>query len=86
MQQPETGQGQQQQAQPKVEVCYCPICGGVHEVPYEGMPWGRMRMRHMMRYGMWPMRMGFMGGMGMGLMPIAVGFIAGFLVGSSRQR
>ena len=48
------------------EVCCCPVCGGVHWAP-----WGPMKMKHMMRRGMWPMGgmgMGPMAGMGMGPM------------------
>ena len=83
MQQPETMRPPQEQPQGTPTMCYCPVCGEEHPMAYRA-GWGPWGMRRMWHAGMWPMRMGFMGGMG--LVSIAVGFIAGYLVGSNRER
>ncbi len=79
MQEPEA-KPEEQRPEPGT-VCYCPVCGGMHE-----MPWRPMGMRHMRRMGMWPMGMMPMGMWFMGAMPALMGFVVGFLVGSARSR
>ncbi len=59
--------------------CYCPVCGQKHWMPY-----GRMKMKHMMHMGPW--RMMPMGLASMGLTLALLGFFAGVVVGGSCRR
>ncbi len=84
-------------AAPEAAMCCCPVCGGVHM-----MPWGRMKMmKHMMAggpggwgmmpggpwgWGMMRMRPWGMMGMGMGIVPALLGFVAGFMVCRGKER
>ncbi len=69
----------QEQAPEGARECYCPVCGQRHWMPY-----GRMRMKHMM--GMRPWGMMPMGLASMGLALALLGFFAGVVVGGSCRR
>jgi len=78
MQQPEA---REEEKRPEGAVmCFCPACGHEH-----WMPMHPMRMKRMMRMGMWPMGTMPMGMWFLGAMPLLLGFIAGFLAGSTRR-
>lgn len=83
------GQAKPEEQEERTAMCCCPICGGMHH-----MPWGPMKMRRMMHRGMmpwggpcgWGMRMG---PMGQGLLcvgPALLGFAIGMMVGRKGQR
>lgn len=55
-------EGEEQEGE-RSQVCCCPICGGMHH-----LPWGAMKAKQMGRMGMGPWGMG-MGPWGGGMMP-----------------
>jgi hypothetical protein len=86
------GQAKPEEQEERTAMCICPICGGIHH-----MPWGPMRTRRTMPWGRpwgglwggpwgWGMRMGPMGQGLLCMGPALLGFAIGVMVGRKGQR